>query len=284
MATSTLACCKQVLLFSVIQSFGLVIAQEPEVLRIWNVRTTGLNLMPDIDGDGHPELLAGDRLFSPPELAGVLRVLSSSGELLFEHVGASRLFGMGAASAAVGDVNGDGIPDYMGSGVFGQIFSGQDGSLLFAHPARASDALALGDVDRDGFEDFLLGSSNRVFFYRGGSFELSQVIVPPPHTASFGEKIVSMGDIDGDAFVDFAIGAPDASMKGSPPGEVFVYSGREGALLYRLVGEVLTDNLGRTLEAPGDLTGDGIKDGSPAGLVEARPGLGDAKPLENKRL
>lgn len=262
MATSILACCKQLLLASVIQLPGLVLAQEPEVLRVWNRRTIVLNLMPDIDRDGHPELLAGDHLFSPPELAGVLRVLSSSGDLLFEHVGASRLLGMGASSAAVGDVNGDGLSDYMGSGIFGraQVFSGQDGSLLFAHPAPALAAVALGDVDHDGFDDFLLGSSNRVFFYRGGSFELRQVIVPPAHTASFGEKIVSMGDIDGDAFVDFAVGAPGCCGKANPPGEVFVYSGRECALLYGLVGEADADEFGLTVEAPGDLTGDGFKD------------------------
>jgi hypothetical protein len=248
------------------QSLGLVTAQEPEVLRTWSVtRITVLNLMPDIDGDGNPELLAGNHIFSTPEInsAGVLRVLSSSGNILFEHVGTFRNNTFGGASSAVGDVNGDGLSDYMGSGGFGQakIFSGRDGSLLFTHVTIAQDAAPLGDVDRDGFEDFLLGSGNRAFFYLGSSFELRQVIVPPANTAAFGQRTVCMGDIDGDAFVDFAVGAPGCGCsKGGPSGEVFVYSGRAGELLYRLVGEGPVDEFGRSLEAPGDLTGDGVED------------------------
>ena len=262
---SILTCGKRLLLVLAIQPIGFIIAQEPEVLRIWNVKTSVLNLMPDIDGDGHPELLASDHIFSLPRIsaAGVLRVLSSSGNLLFEHVGTFRNNVFGARSASVGDVNGDGLADYMGSGGFGQakVFSGRDGSLLFAHIDTAEDAAPLGDVDDDGSGDFLLGSFNSVYLYRGGSFELRQLIVPPPGTGSFGWKTVSMGDIDGDAIVDFAVGAPGCNCrKGEPPGEVFVYSGRRGELLYRLVGEASDDRFGRTLEAPGDLTGDGIKD------------------------
>jgi hypothetical protein len=239
--------------------------QGPEILRVWDVGVFELGLMPDIDGDGDPELLAGNSAFSLPGITttGVLRVLSSSGPVLFEHFGTVAHQAFGTYSAAVGDVNGDGLSDYMVSGGRGQaqVFSGQDGSLLFSHTSFAQDAAPLGDVDEDGFGDFLLGSGNRVFFYRGGSFELRARIVPPNGTASFGQKIVSMGDVDGDGFPDFAVGAPGCGcFKEGPPGEVFVYSGREARRLYRLVGPTPSDEFGRTLEAPGDLTGDGIVD------------------------
>lgn len=190
-------------------------------------------------------------------------MLSSSGPVLFEHFGTFRSNVFGAHSAAVGDVNGDTLSDYMVSGASGQtsVFSGQDGSLLFTHPSIAQDAAALGDVDGDGYGDFLLGSVNRIFFYRGGAFELRTRLVPPSGTARLGQKVVSMGDVDGDDFPDFAVGAPGCGCsKEGPPGEVFVYSGREARRLYRLVGPTPSDEFGWTLEAPGDLTGDGVVD------------------------
>ena len=236
--------------------------QGPDVLQTWTMPTLSLDVLPDVDGDGRPELMVGDRLFSTPSLenAGRHRVVSSSGPILFEVVGTSRGQLMGATDAHVGDVNADGFADYMISGDEGQaqIRSGRDGRLLFTHVSTSADGAALGDVNGDGKGDFLISG----FFYYGGTFEVRQRFFPPPGAVGFTTRVVVMGDVDGDDFVDFAISAPGLGFKIGTPGKVFVYSGREGTILHTLSNPTSAtgDSFGHTVEAPGDFTGDGITD------------------------
>jgi len=244
--------------------------QEPPVLRTWNVSAAlfgyvGFALLADVDGDGDPELLLGDPAFSPPSPsnAGRVRVVSSSGPVLFEHVGTAAHQRLGNAVAPVGDVNGDGDADYLvGASPIrpARIHSGADGALLFEAPAAAQDAAALGDVDQDGFDDFLLARIPQVTFYLGGSFHVRQTFTTPLDAAFFGARVLVLGDVDADGFPDFAVAALGEGFKISPPGEVFVYSGRTGAELHRIAGNDQNDRFGEHMAAPGDVTGDGIPD------------------------
>lgn len=68
----------------------------------------------------------------------------------------------------------------------------------------------------------------------------------------FGSTLLGIGDVDGDGGDDFLVGAPWG-------GSVSAFSGRSGAVLYRVQGE-LTDGLGSALCRLGDLDGDGVVD------------------------
>jgi hypothetical protein len=251
-----------------IASLLLVVVQAPDVLREWPYRATTLSLMPDLDGDGKPEILAADHIHSTPTIhfAGILRVLSSTGGVLFEIVGTFRFNTVGAYTASVGDVNGDGYSDFMSSGGLSSgtsghasVHSGRNGSTLLIHSDHAYSALPLGDINGDGIGDFLLGLGS-LHLYHGGTYESRLSIPPPLGSIDQGWSAVAMGDLDRDGVVDFAVGAPGLGGKTSPRGNVYVYSGREGRLLYHLPGLASADDFGRSLASPGDFTGDGFQD------------------------
>lgn len=67
------------------------------------------------------------------------------------------------------------------------------------------------------------------------------------------------GDVNGDGHADLAVSAPTASVNGPQSGSAFVYSGRDGSVLYALHGAQAGDQLGG-LSAAGDIDGDGFGD------------------------
>jgi FG-GAP repeat/FG-GAP-like repeat len=75
-----------------------------------------------------------------------------------------------------------------------------------------------------------------------------------------------IGDVDGDGVNDFVTSAPTKNIRGENAGRIYVYSGRNGALLWSADGAP-GDQLGNGIEAAGDTNGDGIPDvvgGAPA--------------------
>ncbi len=68
-----------------------------------------------------------------------------------------------------------------------------------------------------------------------------------------------IGDVDADGCNDFVTSAPTSKNAGDNAGRVYVYSGRSGALLWKVDGAP-GDQLGSGIEAAGDVNGDGIAD------------------------
>lgn len=85
--------------------------------------------------------------------------------------------------------------------------------------------------------------------------------------AEFGWIARGIGDVDGDGAEEVTVSAPGHPPVGSGKGEVFVYSGRSGALLWRREGESGA-LLGTSLEAAGDVNADGTPD-----VVAGAPGV-----------
>jgi hypothetical protein len=84
----------------------------------------------------------------------------------------------------------------------------------------------------------------------------------------FGASVAGLGDVSGDGFADVAVGAPHADPNGPSSGLVRVFSGRDGSELWRLEGDSDSDWFGFSIDAAGDVDGDGIGDlviGSPLG-------------------
>jgi hypothetical protein len=75
-----------------------------------------------------------------------------------------------------------------------------------------------------------------------------------------GVSVAGAGDVDGDGFDDIIAGATDGIGNGDEPGAAIVYSGRDGSVLHRFVGESDGDAFGTSVAGAGDVDRDGFDD------------------------
>jgi hypothetical protein len=172
----------------------------------------------DLDGDGRPEIVTGSQTGNG---ISIYKNESSIGSIAF----APRVFfhsDSGATTIAIGDIDGDGVPDIaVGNYDAGTIsvfrnlgFTGTINSNSFAAPVNfASPAnpfgLALGDLDGDGQLDIVIG---------GGIYSSTLGVLrntSTPGTVSFAPVVdfalpgwgnfVAVGDLDGDGKLDIAV-------------------------------------------------------------------------------
>ena len=133
-------------------------------------------ILRDCDGDGHEDVYASDwNNNGPAPAAGRVFVHSGkSGKLILTLSGKQRGEGFGTSMSQAGDVNGDGISDFIvgawqhrsaaRSGGRCTLHSGSDGKILATYTCRQAgdtfgfDAQGIGDIDGDGAIDFVCTS------------------------------------------------------------------------------------------------------------------------------
>jgi hypothetical protein len=122
----------------------------------------------DFNGDGIPDLAVANECGSDPKCVsgGTVTVLLGNGDGTFTAVPESPVAGRYAQSIAVGDFNGDGIPDLAvgntGSGTETVLLGNGDGTFTpTAGPAAGgfAYAIAVGDFNGDGIPDLAAGDS-----------------------------------------------------------------------------------------------------------------------------
>jgi hypothetical protein len=163
----------------------------------------------------------------------------------------------GHALSLAGDVNGDGVGDFV-VGAEGHGGSFDDEGATFAYYGHTSglgpehawsatgggESAAFGasvahawDLDSDGYSDLAVGAPGhsgtsdrcgRVDIYRGTGDGLTSVPVwsvdGPQYDSLFGAAI-ALGDIDADGTIDLMVGAPGHNSESAHDGAVFVYLG-----------------------------------------------------------
>ncbi len=250
----------------------------------------------DVDGDGYPDLLVAAPGEQNP--SGRVRLMRGTADGTFVEW---RSFGgpggsfFGYRVAGIGDVNGDHHPDFAIGAIYadhagvprtGEVFIYLGGPEPDSLPAlelgspRASaefgfDIESAGDVNHDGFADFLVSAptdgrdgaaSGRVYLYLGRphlSATPDLELIPNRVGTQFGISATGIGDVNGDGYDDFAVGANTDGTAGRVAGKAYIYLGGahpDGDPDLQLYAAGPGDWYGCCIRGIGDVNGDGIDD------------------------
>jgi hypothetical protein len=183
---------------------------------------------PDVDGDDVPDVLVGatgtGNMFDP--YGAVVLFSGATGAELHRGVAMQANSRFGAVVASIGDVTGDGVPDFAAGG--GGVFANVPGEFRAFSGANGEPVAVLQ----------LVGTA----------------------TDGLGHSIAALGDVTGDGVPDVAIGAPGAAKPSAAPGRgrVYVLSGSDGRVVKSINGKTVA--FGYSTANAGDLDGDGRAD------------------------
>jgi FG-GAP repeat len=170
----------------------------------------------DLDGDGAAERIEGDSrgVIRGRRVGTAIVVHGKTGRTLFTFAGDSTGDRFGWSVGIAGDVDGDGVVDFVvgaplddvggrsSGSVF--VFSGRDGSQLYRFTGSAAGQ-------------------------------------------QFGYSVAAAGDVNGDGHADIRAGAPFADVGGRNAGFTRVLSGKDGSVLRTVHGAKPNEKRGKTL-------------------------------------
>ena len=243
-------------------------------------------LLGDVNGDGRSEFIVGAPYADPGGLedAGSVYVFSGlNGSLLQQKDGTVAGENLGWSAARAGNVNADGIPDYIigapyadsGSRVDAgvvHVYSGAGGGLLYrkfgklAYDNFGYSVDGVGNVNGDARSDFIVGApyadsgKGAAYVFSGLTSDTIWHVTGDTINGSFGWSVAGAGDVNGDGRSDFIVGAPYEMPGGvTSAGSAYIYSGMDGLPLRRVNGN-MNDLLGYSVDGAGDVNDDGKDD------------------------
>jgi FG-GAP repeat/FG-GAP-like repeat len=197
---------------------------------------------------------------------------------------------VGDSVVGLGDVDGDGLPDFAtgapwhpnNTAIPGHVYvcKGSTAALLYTLTGQfggddfGTAVANAGDVDGDGVNDLLVGAAD--FVSTGGHDSGSTPGFVEVHSGAtgallllvdgdvagdmFGASVSAVNDIDGDGVEDFAVGAPGFDGAASNGGMVRMLSGASGSTLWTRASGQSNSGYGVRLATVGDVDGDGDLD------------------------
>jgi tetratricopeptide (TPR) repeat protein len=162
----------------------------------------------------------------------------------------------------LGDVDGDGVTDIVTSApTHGDhagriyVYSAGNGRLLWRADGRPGDELGtgvegIGDANGDGIPDVAASGPSGpgvAYIYSGRDGRILQSFKSARADEIFGSHISAAGDVEGDGGADLIIGAPGKDGEATNAGHAYIYSGKDGRLIFMLSGERLGDAFGSTV-------------------------------------
>lgn len=203
---------------------------------------------------------------------------------VYQYQGSSTDAWLGHSVANAGDVNLDGTEDFLIGMPRGRV-NGEERGIVFVYSGATGvelyqlqgdgyrdafgDAVCgAGDVNLDGYADFLVGATENVYhdytgpgYVRMFSGQDGSVLFTVTGTGSFdrlGTSVARLGDLNNDSVPDFVAAADQAGAHG----KAFVYSGVDGSLLFEVQhpGNGYLFGFGFSVAAAGDVNLDSYPD------------------------
>lgn len=190
---------------------------------------------------------------------------------------------LGNSVATIGDINGDGVPDYA-IGMPGinssttegvSVRSGANGAQIYLFPGEAGKTAfgwavaSAGDVNNDGIPDIIVGDPEMqvgcmdqggAVVYSGADGSMLYFPAGPTGFEKFGYAVAGAGDVNGDGYDDFVVGAPKRESNVGPnAGHITLFSGYNGEILFEAT-TLPNSKLGYAVASLGDVNGDGFPD------------------------
>lgn len=237
----------------------------------------------DLDGDGCDDVVFGAPDEGP---GGHVKVYSGkTGALLHDLVGdaptTAGINFLGYEVVGLGDVNGDGTPDFGASrftyvadeppAIF--VYSGVTGAAIFsnfdASGAKYPNIARAGDANGDGFADVLVAytrspefdSCASVVELRSGQGGALLRSFEDPELCGDGAGLVGGADLDGDGYLDVIVGSTFGVWQGPyVTGIIKAYSGATGETLFVREGTRADGSMGASIAILGDIDLDGAID------------------------
>ncbi len=271
----------------------------------------------DVTGDGYTDVMVGARLYSNGQAyegavfiyRGSAAGLVTNNPYRLESDQVDARFGHSIAPA--GDVNGDQVADVIvGAYMYDAAQVNQGAAFLYFGTSNPQEPVygkkmitlqqreaqfgwavaAAGDVNGDGFSDFMVGAryydnektnEGGAFVYYGGiseEYNWSDVMITGQQPdAWLGSALASAGDVNGDGYSDLIIGAYPYDNGQTDEGTALIYHGG-GLPGNETSGTWLSDSIasrrfGSVVADAGDINGDGFDD-----VLISAPGTDPAAP------